>query len=504
MLNVRGIPGDDILESVYRALQFISCYHPRDFVQALAQAYSVEKSPPAKNALAQILVNSRLAAIGRRPMCQDTGAVSVYVQLGQKVVIESDSSLEELVNAGVRRAYLDESNPLRASIVNDPLGLRRNTGDNTPATIHVRLVPGDKLRVSVVAKGGGSENKVRFTVLNPSDSVSDWVVNTVAGLGAGWCPPGIISIGVGGSAEKSMILAKEALLEPVNIGDLRKRGASTAEEKLRLELYDRINDLGIGAQGLGGLTTVVDVKVASCPTHAASLPIALVPQCAANRHVSFELDGTGPYEFTPPLISDWPEVVLATSSNASRKLDLNNLSPELLQSFSAGETVLLSGRLLTARDAAHKRMQDMLKNGIALPVSLEGRTIYYVGPVEPVGDEVVGPAGPTTANRMDPFTDMILNQGAKLLIGKAERGPETIELLVKHKALYLIAVGGAAIVVSKAIRSSRIVAFEDLGMEAMREFTVEDMPVIVAVDFKGKSAHTTGPLLWRGRGGAIA
>jgi fumarate hydratase class I len=485
----------DIVESVRGALQYISYYHPADYLRHLGEAYAREESPAARDAIGQILTNSRMAALGRRPICQDTGLVVIFAKVGQDVHIASDRSLLDLVNDGVRLAYGDDANPLRASMVREPLFDRRNTGDNTPAILHLELVPGATLKLSIAAKGGGSENKARFTVLNPSDSVADWVVETVATLGAGWCPPGIISVGVGGSAEKAMLIAKEALLQPIDMSDLLARGPQTPQEEMRIDIYERINALGIGAQGLGGLTTVVDVKLATYPTHAASMPVALIPQCAADRHVSVTLDGSGPARLDPPNLADWPEVALAGAGG--RRVNLDTLTREEMAAWKVGETLLLSGSLLTARDAAHKRIHDMLEHGDTLPVSLKDRVIYYVGPVDAVGDEVVGPAGPTTATRMDRYSDMMLDLGVLASIGKAERGPGAIASIAAHRSAYLIAVGGAALLVSKAIRSARTLAFADLGMEAIREFTVEDMPVTVAVDQDGQSIHEIGPARWR-------
>ncbi|MCA8908369.1 MAG: fumarate hydratase [Rhodospirillaceae bacterium] len=489
----------DIVASVRDALQFVSYCHPKDFIQHLAAAYEREEGAAAKDAIAQILVNSRMAALGHRPICQDTGLVVVFAKVGQNVRIASDRPLGDLVNEGVRQAYLDEANPLRASMVVDPLFERRNTKDNTPAVLHVEMVPGSTLELTVAAKGGGSENKARFAVLNPAGSVVDWAVETMETLGAGWCPPGLIALGVGGSAEKAMLLAKEALLEPLDMGDLIRRGPASPEEELRLELYDKINGLGIGAQGLGGLTTVLDVKIATYPTHAASKPVALIPQCAANRHATIVLDGSGPARIDPPDLADWPQIVIDRTASAARKVDLATLTRADMATWRPGETLLLSGRMLTGRDAAHRRMAEMLGRGEALPVSLENRVIYYVGPVDPVGEEVVGPAGPTTATRMDGFTDLMLDQGLLAMVGKAERGAATVASIARHQAAYLIAVGGAALLVSKAIRSARVLAFADLGMEAIYEFEVEDMPVTVAVDPAGASIHALGPTLWRGR-----
>ncbi|QZO00788.1 fumarate hydratase [Chenggangzhangella methanolivorans] len=488
---------EDFVASVAAALQFIACYHPADFLKSLKAAYDREESPAAKDAIAQILVNSRMAAIGRRPMCQDTGMVAVFVKAGVGVRFETTRGLQDLVDEAVARAYLDDENPLRPTMVSDPLGDRKNTGDNGPAMLHVDLVAGDAVEVIVAAKGGGSENKARFAQLNPSASVAEWVIQTVETLGAGWCPPGMIGIGVGGSSDHAMLLAKESLFEPIDMGELLRRGPSTAEE-LRIELYERINALGIGAQGLGGLTTVVDVKVKTAPTHAASKPVGLVPQCAANRHVRFTLDGSGPARFDPPSLADWPEIALQRTADAAKKVDLDALSRAEVASWKAGDRLLLSGKLLTGRDAPHKRMVEMMARGEPLPVSLKGRVIYYVGPVKAVGDEAVGPAGPTTATRMDMFTaEMLENTGLFAMIGKAERGPQAIEAIRRHGAASLIAVGGAAILVAKAIKSSKVLAFADLGMEAIHEFDVEDMPVTVAVDAQGSSIHQLGPALWR-------
>ncbi|WP_020185381.1 fumarate hydratase [Methylopila sp. 73B] len=492
------IAEDDFIASIAAALQFVSHVHPADYVRHLARAYEREESPAAKDAIAQILVNSRMALIGRRPMCQDTGVAAVFLKVGMNVRFATRRSLDELVNEGVRRAYLDDGNPLRATMVADPLFERRNTGDNAPAMIHVDLVPGDAVEVIVAAKGGGSENKARFVQLNPSASVEDWVVETMSTLGAGWCPPGLIGIGVGGSADKAMLLAKESLFEPIDMLDLLRRGPASKLEEMRISLYQRINALGVGAQGLGGLTTVLDVKIRTFPTHAASKPVALMPQCAANRHVSFTLDGSGPASFEAPDAADWPQIVLARTADAARGVDLDRLTRDEVRSWTVGERLLLSGKLLTGRDAAHKRMADLLARGEPLPVPLDGRVIYYVGPVKAVGGEAVGPAGPTTATRMDGFVDALLARtGLLALIGKAERGPAAIEAIARHGAASLIAVGGAAILVAQAIRSSRVLAFEDLGMEAIHEFEVVDMPVTVAVDAAGASIHLIGPDLWR-------
>ncbi|WP_371260168.1 fumarate hydratase [Shinella sp. SUS2] len=493
------VAGSDVTASIADALQYISYYHPPDYIRYLAAAYEREESPAAKNAMAQILVNSRMAAFGRRPICQDTGLVVIFAKVGMSVHIDSSYSLANLINEGVRRAYLDPDNPLRASVVLDPLSTRKNTRDNTPAILHVDLVPGNEITFIVAAKGGGSENKARFTQLNPSGSVSDWVVETISTLGSGWCPPGLIGIGVGGSAEKAMLMAKEVLNEPIDMFDLLRRGPSSPEDALRVELYQRINALGIGAQGLGGLTTVVDVKVATFPTHAASKPVAMIPQCAANRHVKFVLDGSGPAVLTPPDLGDWPEIdVDSTLSIGARRVDLDTLTREQTAEWRAGEILLLSGKMLTGRDAAHKRMVELIEAGEPLPVDLHGRVIYYVGPVPAARGEIVGPAGPTTSTRMDMFTGTILKAtGLYAMIGKAERGAVAIDAIVEHRAPYMIAVGGAAYLISRSIKSARVVAFEDLGMEAIHEMEVRDMPVTVAVDVNGNSIHRTGPDAWR-------
>ena len=491
---------EDFIRSVADALQFISYYHPADYIRALGEAYEREESEEARDAMAQILVNSRMSAEGRRPMCQDTGIVVVYLRVGMDVRWEADMVVADMVNEGVRRAYLDPENVLRASIVDPPFGTRRNTGDNTPAPVHIELVPGGTVDVRVAAKGGGSENKARFAMLNPSDSIVDWVLRTVPGMGAGWCPPGMLGLGIGGTAEKAMVLAKEALLDPIDMHELLARGARNPTEELRVELYEKVNALGIGAQGLGGLTTVLDVKVKEFPTHAAGLPVAMIPNCAATRHLHFVLDGSGPAEFSPPRLEDWPDVTWEAGAGAIR-VDLDRLTKEEVASWNPGDRLLLNGRMLTGRDAAHKRIADLFEKGESLPegVDFTNRVIYYVGPVDPVRDEVVGPAGPTTATRMDKFTEMMLARtGLAAMIGKAERGEAGIEAIARHRAAYLMAVGGAAYLVSKAIRKSRVVAFEDLGMEAIYEFEVEDMPVTVAVDSRGVSVHRTGPAKWRG------
>ncbi len=496
---------NDFVESIADALQFISYYHPRDYIQALTAAYETEESPAAKDAMAQILVNSRMCAEGHRPICQDTGMVVVFLRIGMAVRWDTAKGMQELVDEGVRRAYLHPDNVLRASMVSPPIGARKNTGDNTPAMVHTELVPGDRVEIRLAAKGGGSENKAKFTVLNPSDSLVDWVLKTVPTMGAGWCPPGILGIGVGGSAEMAMVLAKKALMGHITIQGLKARGPSNPIEALRLELYEKVNALGIGAQGLGGLTTVLDVKILTYPTHAASLPVAMIPNCAATRHLEFTLDGSGPVALQPPSLDDWPPITWDAAAGA-RRVNLDSLTAQDIATWRPGERLLLSGKLLTGRDAAHKRIVDILDRGECLPegVDLTNRFIYYVGPVDPVRDEVVGPAGPTTATRMDKFTDQLLEQTGLIgMIGKAERGPAAIESIKRHGAVYLMAVGGAAYLVAKAIKSSRLVAFEDLGMEAIREFEVEDMPVTVAVDSRGESVHQTGPATWRSKIGQI-
>lgn len=494
----------DFIQSIANAFQFISIYHPADFVQAVKAAYDREESQPARDALAQILINSRMCAEGHRPICQDTGMAVVFLKVGQDVHWQAGMSVTDMVNEGVRRAYLDPDNPLRASVLAEPAGARRNTRDNTPAVIHYELVPGDKVEVVCAAKGGGSENKARFAVLNPTDSVVDWVLAQLPGMGAGWCPPGILGIGIGGTPEKALLLAKEALMEPIDIQALRARGPATPLEELRLEIMDQANALGIGAQGLGGLTTVLDVKIKDFPTHAASLPVAMIPNCAATRHIHFTLDGSGPARFTPPPLSLWPQVAWEGPARA-RPVNLDTLAREEVATWTAGEQLLLSGRLLTGRDAAHKRIAEMLARGEPLPVDFHNRFIYYVGPVDAVRDEVVGPAGPTTATRMDKFTDLMLGETVGLLgmVGKAERGPEAVAAIRAHGGVYCIAVGGAAYLVAKAIRAARVVAFADLGMEAIQEFQVANMPVTVAVDSQGHSVHDTGPREWRLRIGKI-
>ncbi|MGY8785878.1 MAG: fumarate hydratase [Pseudomonadales bacterium] len=493
------IRNEDVIQSVADALQYISYYHPIDFVTAVNKAYEREESSAAKDAMAQILINSRLCAEGKRPICQDTGIVTVFLKVGMSVQWEGNMALEDMVNEGVRRAYLNPDNVLRASILSDPSGARKNTKDNTPAVIHTQIVAGSEIDVKIAAKGGGSENKAKLVMLNPSDSIVDWVEKTLPTMGAGWCPPGMLGIGIGGTAEKAAILAKESLMDPIDIHELRARGPSNRVEELRLEIMDRANSLGIGAQGLGGLTTVLDVKILDYPTHAASLPVAMIPNCAATRHAHFTLDGSGIAEFEPPSLDLWPEIDWDVGPRA-RKVNLDMLTPDAIASWEPGETLLLSGTMLTGRDAAHKRLLGMLEKGEGLPdgVDFSNKFIYYVGPVDPVRDEVIGPAGPTTATRMDKFTDELLEKTGLIgMIGKAERGKQGVEAIKKHKAVYLMAVGGAAYLVSKAIRKARIVAFEDLGMEAIHEFTVEDMPVTVAVDVNGTSVHQTGPAIWK-------
>ena len=493
------IKQSDLIESVYDALQFISYYHPKDFVDAMHEAYTKEESQASKDAIAQILINSRMCAEGHRPICQDTGIVTVFARIGMDVQWDSDMSVTDMINEGVRRAYLHPDNVLRASILADPAGARTNTKDNTPAVIHYEIVEGDKVEIEVAAKGGGSENKAKMAMLNPSDDIVEWVLKTVPTMGAGWCPPGMLGIGIGGTAEKAAVMAKEVLMEPIDIQDLIARGPSNRAEELRIELYEKVNQLGIGAQGLGGLTTVLDVKIKDYPTHAASKPIAIIPNCAATRHAHFVLDGSGPSLQTPPSLDDWPEITWEVGPTAIRA-NLDEITREGIQSWKPGQTVLLSGKILTGRDAAHKKIQALLEAGEPMPdgVDFTNRFIYYVGPVDAVRDEAVGPAGPTTATRMDKFTDMMLSQTRLLgMIGKAERGPATTELIKEHQAVYLIAVGGAAYLVSKAITNARVVAFPELGMEAIHEFEVKDMPVTVAVDSGGNSVHVSGPAEWK-------
>ncbi len=500
-----AIQSEDVIQSVADALQYISYYHPPDYIANLARAYELEESQAARDAMAQILINSRMCAEGKRPLCQDTGIVNVFCKVGMQVSWADEMLLTDMINAGVRRAYLHPDNKLRASVLADPAGARTNTRDNTPAVIHVELVAGAELEITVAAKGGGSENKAKFIMLNPSDSIVDWVLKTVPTMGAGWCPPGMLGIGIGGTAEKAMLMAKESLMDPIDMQELIARGPSNSLESLRIELYDKVNALGIGAQGLGGLTTVLDVKIMDYPTHAASKPVAMIPNCAATRHVHFTLDGSGPARLPVPRLEDWPTVAW-TAGDSARRVNLNTVTAAEMATWQPGETLLLSGAMLTGRDAAHKRIQELFDRGEQLPegVDFHGRFIYYVGPVDPVRDEVVGPAGPTTATRMDKFTDMMLERTGLLgMIGKAERGPLAIESIKRHGAVYLMAVGGAAYLVSKAIRASRVVAFADLGMEAIHEFVVEDMPVTVAVDTRGTSVHRTGPREWQARIGKI-
>ena len=492
-----AIRQDDLIDSVADALQFISYYHPVDFIQAVNEAYEREESPAAKDALAQILINSRMSAMGHRPLCQDTGIVTVFIKVGMHVTWDGATmSVTDMINEGVRRAYTHPDNVLRASILEDPDGARKNTKDNTPAVIHYEIVEGHTIDVQVAAKGGGSENKSKMVMLNPSDSIVDWVVKTVPTMGAGWCPPGMLGIGIGGTAEKAAVMAKESLMDPIDIHELRERGPKTRAEELRLEIFEAVNNLGIGAQGLGGLTTVLDIKIKDYPTHAASKPVAMIPNCAATRHAHFVLDGSGSALQKAPSIDQWPDITWDVGPS-TRRVDLDTLTRDEVTSWKPGETLLLNGVMLTGRDAAHQRIVAMLNRGETLPVDLSGKVIYYVGPVDPVRDEVVGPAGPTTSTRMDKFTDQVLEQtGLFAMVGKAERGPVAIEAIKKHQAAYLMAVGGAAYLVAQAIKSSRIIAFEDLGMEAIHEFVVEDMPVTVAVDAEGTSVHQTGPAEW--------
>ncbi|HSI57997.1 MAG TPA: fumarate hydratase [Ideonella sp.] len=496
---------DDLVESVAAALQYISYYHPADYITHLARAYEREESEAAKDAIAQILTNSRMCAEGRRPICQDTGIVNVFLKIGMNVKWEGfPGSIADAVNAGVRKGYMNPDNVLRASILADAIFERKNTKDNTPAVIHMEVVPGDTLDVTVAAKGGGSENKSKMYMLNPGDSIVDWVLKTVPTMGAGWCPPGMLGIGVGGTAEKAVLMAKEVLMEDIDMYELLARGPQNKLEEMRIELYEKVNALGIGAQGLGGLTTVLDVKIKTFPTHAAGKPIAMIPNCAATRHAHFHLDGSGPAYLEPPSMDLWPDVTWAPDYNKSKRVDLNTLTPAEVASWKPGDTLLLNGKMLTGRDAAHKRIKDMLAKGEKLPVDFTNRVIYYVGPVDPVRDEVVGPAGPTTATRMDSFTEMMLAEtGLIAMIGKAERGPVAIEAIKKHKSAYLMAVGGSAYLVSKAIKHAQVLGFADLGMEAIYEFDVVDMPVTVAVDAGGTSAHIEGPKTWQAKIGKI-
>ena len=486
----------DLIESVADALQFISYYHPMDYIRALGAAYEAEASPAAKDAIAQILTNSRMCAEGHRPICQDTGIVTVFVKWGQQCLLEGDLPLQDVIDEGVRRAYLHPENRLRASILRDPAFGRVNTKDNTPCVLNVEMVPGHHVEVAVAAKGGGSENKSKFKMMNPSDSIVDWVLEMIPQMGAGWCPPGMLGIGIGGTAEKAMTLAKESLMGDIDMAQLKLRGAETDIERLRVEIFDKVNALGVGAQGLGGLSTILDVKIMDYPTHAASKPVAMIPNCAATRHAHFHLDGSGPAYLEPPSLADWPKVEWTPSKEAIR-VDLDTLTPDIVASWKPGDRLLLNGRMLTGRDAAHKRIQDMVAKSEPLPVEFRGRVIYYVGPVDPVGDEVVGPAGPTTATRMDKFTAMMLDQGLLAMVGKAERGPAAIAAIKEAKSAYLMAVGGAAYLVARAIKGAKVVGLAVVGMEAFYEFDVRDMPVTVAVDAAGTSVHVTGPLVWR-------
>lgn len=487
---------EDLIQSVADALQFISYYHPVDFIRGMREAWEKEESPAAKAALTQVLVNSRMCAIGKRPICQDTGIVIAFVEVGMNVQWQADMSVDDMINEGVRRAYSNPDNVLRASVLADPDGSRVNTTDNTPAVIHYKVVPGDKVSVEVAAKGGGSEAKAKFAMLNPSDSIVDWVLSVVPAMGAGWCPPGLLGVGIGGTPEKAMVLAKESMMDPIDIHELQARGPANHLEALRLELFEKVNALGIGAQGLGGLTTLLDVKIREYPTHAANKPVAVIPNCSATRHVHFSLDGSGPAVFTPPDLSEWPEIDFDLGEDV-RRVNLDTLSPEEVATWSSGDTLLLSGKLLTGRDAAHKKLVDLIEAGEDLPVDFTNRVIYYVGPVDPVRDEVIGPAGPTTATRMDKFTRTMLEKTGLIgMVGKAERGDAAIEAIRDAKAAYMIAVGGAAYLVAKAITRSTVVAFPELGMEAIHEFEVKDMPVTVAVDATGASVHKQGPQIW--------
>jgi len=496
MAEMVTIREEDLVESIADALQYISYFHPMDYIRALGKAWEREANPASKDAMAQVLANSRMCAQGHRQICQDTGIVNVFLKWGQNCRLESDKSLQDVVDEGVRRAYMHPDNKLRASIVADPAFTRRNTKDNTPCVLSVEMVPGDTVGVDVAAKGGGSENKSKFKMMNPSDSIVDWVLEMLPQMGAGWCPPGQIGIGIGGTAEKAVALAKESLMEEIDMHDLKERGPQTDVEKLRVELYDKVNALGIGAQGLGGLTTVLDVKIKEWPCHAAGKPVALIPNCSATRHAHFTLDGSGPSFLERPKLDDWPDISWSPDQDAKR-VNLDNLTHEDVMSWKHGDRLLLNGKMLTGRDAAHKRIQDMLSKGEDLPVDFKGRAIYYVGPVDPVVGEVVGPAGPTTATRMDKFTDMMLDLGLLAMIGKAERGQGATDVIARHKVAYLMAVGGAAYLVARAIREAKVVAFEDLGMEAIYEFTVEDMPVTVAVDSEGNNVHRLAPLVWQ-------
>jgi fumarate hydratase class I len=487
---------DDLIESVADALQFISYFHPMDYIRALGRAYEQEQGPAAKDAIAQILTNSRMCAEGHRPICQDTGIVTVFVQWGQDCRLDSPRSMQQVIDEGVRRAYLHPENKLRASILADPAFSRVNTRDNTPSVLHVEMVPGAKVHIDVAAKGGGSENKSKFKMMNPSDSIVDWVLEMVPQMGAGWCPPGMLGIGIGGTAEKAMLLAKQSLMGSIDMAELKARGPNTPMEELRIEIFDKVNALGIGAQGLGGLSTILDVKIIDWPTHAASKPVAMIPNCAATRHAHFTLDGSGPSFLEAPKLDEWPQVNW-TPDKAAIRVDLDALTPEDVRGWKQGDRLLLNGKMLTGRDAAHKRIADMLAKGKELPVSFRNRVIYYVGPVDPVGEEIVGPAGPTTATRMDKFMDMMLEQGLLACVGKAERGPAATQAIAKHRSAYLMAVGGAAYLVARAIKGSQVVGFADLGMEAIYEFEVSDFPVTVAVDSSGANVHQLAPLVWQ-------
>ncbi|MFC3175068.1 fumarate hydratase [Novosphingobium bradum] len=496
MSDMVTIREDDLIESVADALQYISYFHPMDYIRALGDAYEAEQGPAAKDAIAQILTNSRMCAEGHRPICQDTGIVNVFVEWGQDCRLESDRSLQDVVDEGVRRAYLNAENKLRASVLADPAFTRRNTKDNTPCVLHVTMVKGNKVSVDVAAKGGGSENKTKFKMMNPSENIVDWVIEMLPQMGAGWCPPGMLGIGIGGTAEHCMLLAKQALMEPIDMAQLKQRGPANDIEAMRIAIFDKVNALGIGAQGLGGLATILDVKILDAPCHAASKPVAMIPNCAATRHAHFTLDGSGPKFLEAPKLDEWPKVQWAPDS-AAKRVNLDTLTAEEVKSWKQGDRILLNGKMLTGRDAAHKRIQDMLARGEELPVSFKGRVIYYVGPVDPVRDEVVGPAGPTTATRMDSFMDMMLDQGLLACVGKAERGPAATESIAKHESAYLMAVGGAAYLVARAIKGAKVVGFADLGMEAIYEFDVVDMPVTVAVDSAGQNVHKLAPLVWR-------
>lgn len=498
MRDLVTICEDDLVESVADALQYISYYHPPDYIHALADAYEAEQGPAARDAIAQILTNSRMCAEGHRPICQDTGIVNIFVKWGQDCRLDSRLSLQDVVDEGVRRAYNNTRNTLRASIVADPAFTRRNTRDNTPSVLTVEMVPGNTIGIDVAAKGGGSENKSKFKMMNPSDDIIGWVLEQIPSMGAGWCPPGMLGIGIGGTAEHCMRLAKESLMDPIDMGQLKQRGARTDMEQLRIDIFDAVNAQGVGAQGLGGLSTVLDVKILDAPCHAAGKPVAMIPNCAATRHAHFSLDGSGPVYLEPPKLEDYPSVTWLPDQ-AAKRVDLDNLTPEEVASWTHGERLLLSGKMLTARDAAHKRIQDMLAKGEELPVKFKGRTIYYVGPVDPVMGEIIGPAGPTTATRMDKFTEMMLDLGLLAMIGKAERGHDAVEVIGRFKVAYLMATGGAAYLISRSIKGSKVVAFEDLGMEAIYEFKVEDMPVTVAVDAQGNNVHHLAPMQWKQR-----